>query len=247
MQQLEYVSPLLRSLEDLGAISTNYGIYQVKPFKDWKNTPWKDKVFSMRLCNAGEVLNIDKMSFNENPDTKIQQLKFELLIRSILYIDDRALITPEELKMYNETHNSAFCELDLLRIWIRNLEQIVLDRLDGVYGGLQLKQIRLLNGIKMCNVCSQEFSSPPNNSINLKYDLTEIICGNCVPLIDKSLFDIDEPEVVVQKKEPEKNLSTIVPSTIAAHTCNLCGKEFDIFEEYSSHIQTCQGSIEVHA
>jgi hypothetical protein len=80
---------LLKSLEDLGSLSENSGLYDIKPFRDWKGTNWRNKVFSMRLCNAGEIQDIDTYISDIPEQARIQATKLETIIRSIFAIEGK--------------------------------------------------------------------------------------------------------------------------------------------------------------
>ena len=128
-------SPLLDSLVALGAFNDN-GLIDIKPFRDWKASPWKDKIFTMRLCNAGEIADILKEISDISESARAQVLKHEVLIRSIFQVDGRVLVTQEELKEYNDKHNTEISNLQYLRIWIRDLEDVVVN--NGVVIGQRI-------------------------------------------------------------------------------------------------------------
>ena len=171
-------SPLLDSLVALGAFNGN-GLIDIKPFRDWKASPWKDKVFTMRLCNAGEVEDILKDVADVPENARPQALKQEILIRAIFQVDGRALVTQEELKEYNDKHNTDVSSLQYLRIWIRDLEDVVVNRLDAIYQALTIKQIRYLQDQEMCEKCSNLFDKNKNSGPKIKYCLGEILCSDC--------------------------------------------------------------------
>jgi hypothetical protein len=238
-EAVDRLFPLLSSLENLGALSENFGLLEVKPFRDWVDHIWKNKIFSMRLCNAGEMLAIYSYLANFPDIARIQATKIEVLIRSIYTIADQPLISAESLAQYNDTHKSQLTTLDFLRQWVGNLEQVVIDRLDMVYGGLQLKQERQLQGISLCGNCENQFTQIPEGSKTLKYSLSEIVCSSCVKaLTDFSDFDFGE---------------TVLPIVTASHTveesvsfkCPDCQEELPDRESFNSHRSTCHGTSTV--
>jgi ribosomal protein L37AE/L43A len=192
----------------------------------------------MRLCNAGEMLSIYSYLANFPDIARVQATKIEVLIRSIYTIADQPLISAEALAQYNDTHKSQLTTLDFLRQWVGNLEQVVIDRLDMVYGGLQLKQERQLQGISLCANCENQFTEVPEGSKTLKYSLAEIVCHSCVKaLTDFSDFDFGE---TIPSQEP-----SISTEEIASFKCPDCQEELPDRESFNSHRSTCQGTSTV--
>lgn len=215
-------------------LSKNSGLYEVKPFKDWRTTAWCEKVFTMRLCNAGEILDI--MSYcNTVPELgRIQATKFEILIRSIFHIDGRTLITDEELESYNRLHDTALSKLEYLRFWVRNLEQVVVDRLDAVYGGLQHKQDRLLRQKYICGSCGMEFSELPKDCVELKYSIADMICDGCIKTVEPEYFDMVNVEIITEEPEPTEdgNTDTLEEDS---YVCSDCNEKFPDYEKFEHH------------
>ena len=230
-------TPLLQIFEDLGSLSKNFGLYKVKPFRDWKGSEWQHKILTMRLCNVGEMIDIASYC-NDIPEAaRTHVTRVEILIRSIWAIDDRVLLTPEELKEFNEANNTELTTIEYLRNWCRNLEEILLERLDAVYGGLQLKQLRMLQGNHMCERCGTVVSEVSTGSLKLKYTLSEILCPTCTPTADPKDYDIAQEAPVTQSFQdfrPDVEVPLMVPSYI----CD-CKLTFETFEEYTSHRTTC--------
>jgi hypothetical protein len=234
----------LQSLEELGALNESTGVFEVKPFKDWKgNKIWKDKIFKMRLCNAGELLEIFSYIGNMNGEEKSQASKFELLIRSIFAIGNRPLITIEELQKYNEVHKSTLTEKEYLRSWIGNLEDVVIERLDMVYAGLGLKQMRKLQGQYQCGGCGKivEENSLKDSKV-LKYSISEIICKDCIKYIDvsKDMYDFEEVEEEIPNTfaEEEDNEEELPINDNNPYVC-VCEQTFDVFEDFIEHRKNC--------
>ena len=194
-------SPLLDSLVALGAFNDN-GLIDIKPFRDWKASPWKDKVFTMRLCNAGEMEDIFKEIGEVPENARPQAFKQELIIRSIFQVDGRVLVTQEELKEYNDKHNTEISNLQYLRMWVRDLEDVVVNRLEAVYQALTVKQIRYLQGQEMCEKCSTIFNKNQNKGPKIKYCLGEIICT------DDYNPEEDDEEYGLKIDETEKKKTT---------------------------------------
>jgi len=219
-------NPRAQSLEDLGIILGN-GIIDIKPFRDWVGSPsWQHTIFSMRLCNAGEVLDMaEASSFFSEGVSRQQVSKLEILSRSITSIDSRAIITQEELNKYNTDYKTEFSSpREWISVYLKNLESVVVDRLDAVYGALQLKQGRQLRGEYQCSVTGNTFtkSNIPEGSLYLQYSLQEIITpdGMLAEPDYKELFDIVE----VNKST---TVSEETPSTISVEP----QKEEGTFEE----------------
>jgi len=203
-------NPLAESLENLGALNGT-GFYEVKPFKDWAGVPaWKEKIFKLRLCNAGEIFDITEAADEMNEKARLEHIKLEILSRSIFSVDGRALITDEELTKYNETNETDFkSPREWIAVYLRNLEKIVIDRLDAIYGALTLKQLRFLQGNVVCTATNKMFSknSIPEGSLFLKYDLGEIITPEGMQLYPnyREMFDVIEPINVPEKIENKSN------------------------------------------
>lgn len=236
-------TPLLRSFEELGAINSEFGLFTLKPFRDWKNSVWSDKVFKMRLCNAGDLLDIFTQCQDTAENARIQAMKIEILIRSIYSIDDRRLISAEDLKRYNDDNNVNLSELEFLRMWMKNLEQVVIERLDLMYNALQQKQLRHLSGSYMCGVCGNIFYEKPQDAKDTKYMPCEIVCADCLPsVVNTDLYDFadavpvkhifDEPEEIISEEAPED------PGFI----CPNCSQTFPTVEELSEHRLDCSNT-----
>jgi len=235
MQQIDTNIPILRALQDLGALSDNYGLYDIKPFKDWEGSAWADKIFTFRLINAGETLDILKGGADLTGEALDQYKKFELLSRAIWAINQNSLITEEDVISYNEIHKTQITMHEYLTGWMRNLEDIVLNRLFAVYSGLQFKQVRMLQGTHACEECGQTYKNIPKGSAELKYSLSEIICPQCLPRVDITLRDVKEDFF------PTHTVNTPTDSSEqkSSHLCN-CGKEFEDIESYRTHIAECK-------
>jgi hypothetical protein len=244
MSTVKIPNDLLQSLEDLGSLSENSGLYEIKPFRDWKGTNWRNRIFSMRLCNAGEVQDIDTFISDIPEQARIQSTKLETILRSVYSIDGRITLSPEDLVAYNAKADTNLSQLQLLRIWSRNLEQIVVNRLDAVYGGLELKQVRQLQHMLMCESCGTVYGDMPTGARKLKYCLGELLCEQCLTSADLSIYEFDEVPVV--SKEPS------APQTVKAapvremgksfeyepYIC-ACGKELETLEEFTQHREAC--------
>jgi len=167
-------STLLEYFEELGAFNGT-GIIDIKPFRDWRGSRWQHKIFTFRLCNAGEMLDIGETVSKYSETARMQAYRIETLIKSIFKIDGRPLITAEELAAFNTENNSSLSSDEYLRMWFRNVEDVVISRLDAVVNALKEKQIRALNGIYACEVSTREYREIPQGAAVIKYSLGEII------------------------------------------------------------------------
>ncbi|MCK9543211.1 MAG: hypothetical protein M0R03_14415 [Novosphingobium sp.] len=226
-------SSILESLENLGALNGD-NICLVKPFKDWKVSSWREKIFHFRLCNVGEGLEILEELSKAGSDSKAQLTKIYILSKAIYMIDNAFPIEPEELKHFNETHKFHLNQTDYLVEYFKNIEQIILDRLDAVYAALQRKQIRQLQGLSICDGCGETFSVIPHNSKRLLYSVSEIICNDCVESADLSNYEFEED---VKKIEPKK---IIKEEKTQAYKCPHCELELKTFEELNDHLPECE-------
>lgn len=234
--------PVLSVLENLGALSENFGLIKIKPFKDWVGSSWQDKIFTYRLCNAGEIFDISLYCSSIAENARIHAMRSEILIRAIWEIGGRSLITPEELDTYNKAHNSTLTTIEYLRYWIRNVEQVIVERLDAIYGELQLKQARMLRKAYLCGVCGEVYVELPENSHTTLYGVHECVCGNCIAdKADTSLIDFEKPLIVESQVLEEANKANEEHEVLPLdedYVC-LCQAKFTNFDDYNSHIQQC--------
>lgn len=229
---------LLKSFEELGAPLTEYGLYSIKPFKDWENSAWANKVFQMRLCNVGDLLDVFSQCQDVPENAKIQAMKIEILIRSIYSVDDRPLISAEELQKYNDDNNTELSSLGFLRLWMKNLEQVVVERLDFVYNALQQKQLRSLKGSLLCGECGTLFYDLPKGGKLTKHMACEVLCPKCMETADLHLYEFEEETSAVAEAPSLHVISPNLPEA-GGHLCNACGGVFDTIEELSTHRLTC--------
>lgn len=251
---------LLIQLENLAALSNNSGLIEIKPFRNWKGTPyWANAIFKMRLCNSDETLEIASQCAQFPIDAKDRVNKRETLIRSIYAINEITIAGVDELAKYNNKHNTNLGRIEYLRIWIGNLEQLVTDTLFDVYIGLQMKQLRLVLNQCVCESCGQPYdkSDLPKDSKKIFYSIGEIVCGNCIEHIDLLEFDFNEKqtqtiEPVIQTElvknndltsNPGQSTETSIEEESAPYTC-VCGKEFNILEEFVDHRTGCSEANE---
>jgi len=112
----EFRNTLMRQLEDLAALSERNGLIDVKPFKDWKGSKyWSNAIFKMRLCNAGEVLEISNYAEQFSGDSKDRAIKIETVARSIYEINGIPIGSPDEVLKYNQKHNTNLTRVEYLR------------------------------------------------------------------------------------------------------------------------------------
>jgi hypothetical protein len=232
----EAASPLLSQLENINSLG-NTGLVEIKPFRDWKGSSWRNKIFKMRLCNAGEMLDIADYLDTLPQTSRSQAFKLEIFVRSIYQIDSSVLITDEQLQRFNEELTANLTTVQYLRIWAKNLEQIVIERLNGVYAGLQLKQARLFQGALLCENCAELSLTMPIGAEKLYYCMGEIICPNCIDKIDRENFDF-APQQQAQVKAPVAAQVEAPVKTEPAYVC-ACKQGFDDFEKFQTHRVDC--------
>jgi DNA-directed RNA polymerase subunit RPC12/RpoP len=236
--QITTTSPLLKAFENLGALTDNYGLYEIKPFKDWRGDPvWREKIFKIRLLNSGQVLEILKAGADVPTSASEYFKKFELLSRAIWSINDEPLATEEEVIEYNRKNGTELTLHQFIVNWMYNLEDTVLNRLDSVYIGLQVKQVRKLQNVYACENCGAVLKEVPKGTHELQYALSEVICNTCYPDIDKSAYDFIEK---TEEAVPVVNTAEVItPESTPQYKCIGCGKEFDNNEMYRAHINEC--------
>lgn len=233
-----FSSPILESFENLGAINGT-ALVDVKPFRDWKDSKWRNKIFTFRLCNSGEGLDVLEEVSKVSEEARAQMMKFQILARAIFLIDGASLVSPDELSSFNQKNSLNYDVKDYLIQWFVNTEQIVLDRLDAVYGALQKKQIRQLQGSLACDNCLHIFLKFPEGARKILYSVNEIICDTCLKSIDESLYDFDIPS-----QTSVSNISSEIPKESPEEkviTCPHCQKELPSYEEYQDHLTECSG------
>jgi predicted Zn-ribbon and HTH transcriptional regulator len=237
MQQIDTDITVLKALQNIGALTDNFGLYKVKPFKDWPGSKWENAIFTYRLLNTGEMLDILRKVSNEPLDVKDLYKRLEILANAIWSIDERALVTEEDIVSYNAKNNTSLTVHEYIVNWMHNLEDVVITRLEAVYAGLQIKQIRLLQGVSLCDVCGTIFKKIPAGSAIVEHTISEIVCISCLPQIEKSYYDIIEiaDDAVVNPETAD----IAVPETKSNHAC-ICGEEFPDIESYTTHIQSCE-------
>ena len=240
-------APLLRSLEDLAALSEKQGILEVKPFKRWKDKRWKNRIFSLRICNSGEVLDIYEFLDTIPKTAREHATKIEFIVRSIVSVDGVGLASEEELAAFNTSIDQELSKLEYLRLWARNLEHFVLDHFYLLYSALQLKQMRQVQGEALCDSCGQVFveDTLPEESKEIFFSTSEIVCGPCLKLgkINEENYDF-EKEVArsfekLEEEKPKEETQVSVKKE-PGYNCNFCNKEFEELEELTTHREACE-------
>jgi len=237
-----FTPPLLQSLEELGSLSETSGLVEIKPFRDWEDKKWKQRIFKLRLVNGGEMLDIYTYAADFPETAREAVIRREILIRSLWSIDGRDLITPEELAKYNEAHKSTLSAIEFLRMWFYNLEIPVIERLESIYSSLQLKQLRRLQGVEACAACGLTFKTLPEGSERINYSGGEIVCSACISGIDRKDFDFVDAVKPAFIPEPKETLPVVeeeINSFPENYRCINCGDEFSTTEEMVSHQINC--------
>lgn len=239
----------LTTLEDLGSFAES-GVFYVKPFRDWLATPWTQRIFGMRICNAGEVVEVLHQIAAYTDPARDKAAVFQVLSRALVSIDEQPVVDLDALDAFNKKANASLTPQSYLQLYFQNLEDAVVERLNFVYGGLQLKQQRLLRGVQLCDACGKEYTQPSARHLDLKYTLTEILCEECrTPELEQmyaaaKLIEVPK-EVIAPVPVPVPNAS--VPATPAESSgsfavpedndwiCPSCNKPFTTFEEFQKH------------
>jgi predicted Zn-ribbon and HTH transcriptional regulator len=219
-----FESTLMRNLENLAALSEKNGLIEIKPFKNWKSSKfWAEAIFKLRLCNAGEVLEISEYASQFPEDARERAIKIETVARSLYEINGITIGSPDEILKYNNNHNTSLTRIEFLRNWVKDLEQIVVDTLYNIYISLQLKQMRLLINQVECAACGNiyEKTNLHQETKWVLYSTSEIICKNC---LDEGI-NLDEFDILTYK-------------------CKICKEEFKTSEELNQHTCTAEKRTE---
>jgi hypothetical protein len=187
----------------------------------------------MRLCNVGEGFEILENISNIPEDAKSQAMKIEILARSIYMIDNAFPISAKDLQDFNQKNSLNCDQKDYLIFWFKNIEQVVLNRLDAIYAGLQMKQLRELKEEKICDNCGTIYKTTSKDAKKLKYSISEILCEKCLNSVDFNIYDFEE--INVENKD--------IPPILSNHSCPYCSKEMNSFEEYNEHMSSCEFSV----
>ena len=233
-------SPLLNTLERLGALSEDSGgLIKIKPFKDWKGSSWQHKILSMRLLNAGEMLEVYDYCEKYEGEAKTQAYMIEIVLRSLYMVDGQMLASDDEVLKFNQNNKTSLNRVEYLRLWAVNLEQVVIARLHSIYEQLQLKQIRIVNGQYLCEVSGQTLDKIPENSRILKYGIGEIVSGESlkIPNLDLSIYNFEDEVAPSFVKPVETFVET--PQKEFNYICH-CNQGFDLLEEFTSHRENCK-------
>lgn len=246
------LSPILESLEDLGVFFED-AIFYVKPFRDWVGVPaWVNSIFGMRICNAGDVMEVLQQASSYSEIAKDKAIAINVLSLSISSINKISVTDPIKLEEFNKTVDARLTHQQYLQLYLQNLEEIVIERLNYVYGGLQLKQQRMLKGISVCDCCGKEYNNPlPEGCKFPLYTLTEIICAECCNVTPEVLtkydFAIDNnfsKNVVANTVESNTETQPVVSFTTNIteelsdpYKCQTCEESFADFEAFQAHRQ----------
>lgn len=189
---------ILRNLEELGNVGDSSGIIYVKPFRLWsRSCKWDNAIFGMRLCNAGEIIEIfQSLDNNLNQEAKDLKYKVEILMRSIIYINNIPVFIPKNLDSNDQ--EDYYYEI---KNHLYNLEKVVFEHLFLTYKAIEDKQLRLLNDKYMCEICGVIEMSIPQDAIRFRYGIGEFIHLNCY----ENFYLKEKYEVDIIKDEIENN------------------------------------------
>jgi hypothetical protein len=196
---------ILKEFEDLGALSSNGGLIKIKPFRDWVQSSWAKKIFELRLCNTGEIIDIYKELDTVPVYARELSSKIEFIIRSIYSIDTRIFSPEDEVQKYNEMNNTNLTRIEYLRAWIKNVEGVVINRMYAIYELLEVKQIRLLSNQVLCEITGKTFPKEeiPEGSILINNCLGEIITKEGLEMEGINI-EVYEEDMIIIKDKSEK-------------------------------------------
>jgi len=129
------------------------------PFKDWEGSEIAGVEICMRLLNAGEIMDINEETEGLALDSlfRVNKVKFLILADALVSWGGNPLAEQEDVDRFNE-RNASNLTLRAYKIeHLHNLEKIVVDYLDRMYGALQDKQKRVLEGNVMCQVAGHVY------------------------------------------------------------------------------------------
>ena len=239
-------SPLLSELERLAALTdTEGGILRIKPFRDWKGTLWQNKLFQMRLLNAGEMLEVYDYCEKYQGNAKDQAFYIEIIIRSLFGIDESILASDEEVLKYNEQCKTKLSRVEYLRLWAGNLEQVVLLRLYSIYEQLQAKQIRKLNDQYLCEVTGKISDKLQEGDKIIDYGIGEIISKEGLEQkdLDLSIYNLEDT------KKESIEIEQVQVETVGSiekdlsYMCTFCEEKFSTVEELAQHRENCSKAV----
>lgn len=208
-------NPVLQSLEDVAALSKDSGLISIRPFRDWVHeSAWSKKLFNLRLCNAGEVLEIASYLSSVPENARDYALKLETILRMIYKIDGKMIADNKEVSDYCKQVDKELSRIEYLRLWVVNLEGIVVERLYSIYEQMQAKQVRLINGQYSCEVTGNIYNSIPEDAVLVQNCLGEIISKEGLNILGNDLTLYQEDIINESLVEEMRATSPAEPNDI---------------------------------
>lgn len=129
------------------------------PFEKWVGSSLKDFKINIKLLTTGEQMEVAKRLSNDSPATIVFSSKLHLLSRAIQMINDKPVISDEELKQYrvdNKIDDQVeFTSIDYTVIFLKKLPTQAIDALTYEYDVLQNEFAAKLLGVDLPNLASE--------------------------------------------------------------------------------------------
>lgn len=217
------MSKVLESLKSIADI----GVQQIKPFNSWIGSPIQDQVWGLWILNVGAVQEAQEAVDNiSGTHSQMHALKLEILARSIITVDTQSLATDDDVANFNKQNNTTLTTLQYKLMHLRELEDIVLNRMDQVYAELLAKQARQVQGLLQCELCGKVVRNTDKDSISkyTEYSTSDIVCTSCLP----------KPE-----SKSDDTAATSTDSVKEQSRCKWCNKKYDDTVELNIHQGSC--------
>lgn len=147
-------------LEQLG-YQTRVLTETVKPFESWIGSSIRDWTVMFQILNIGDLIDISNLTAGLSSMELAFASKVYLLAKSIKAINNHDIVTTEDIENYNKTHNltgkDARSIFDLKVLLIKQLSEVVINRLVFMYDELQGKYLSQLLGNPLPNELSSTY------------------------------------------------------------------------------------------
>ncbi len=138
----------LEQLVDIGVIPNK----KVKPFRDWKESTYKDLEIEIGLLDVGENLEVADIIGNLSILPQVVRSKIEILARAIIFINGKPPCTDEDLERYNRENKlegqNKLNFLEYKKNVISKWSLVVLNRIHEEYTELLDDQVEFLTGVR---------------------------------------------------------------------------------------------------